>query len=213
MGLGCLRAMVVRAGCTVLLAAALAAAFLYRQQLLDFYRDWRGRGEEYVAPAADGTRGALAKLEALARPGGPAYVDLRAAEIGAIIEAALAQARSRVVDSVRVALLEGQIRVRGSLDLSGVPRSLLGPLAGAVGEREPVTIGGPLTVDSAGQLSLTVSYLQLRDFPFPAGTIPRLLEAARIPGARGGRVPLPGLPRVGDVRVSRSAVRWYRRQP
>ena len=213
-GVGCLRAMAVRAGCTVMLAVAIAAAFLYRDHLVDFYRQWRGRGETFVPPARSGSANAARKLETLARPGGPAYVDVVAGDVAAVIDEALARSGGRrVIDSLRVALLEDQVRVRGSLDLSGVPRGLLGPLAGMVDEREPVTIGGPLSVDSSGQLYITVTYLQLRDFPFPRATVPRILEAARIPGAQGARVPLPGLPRVGDVRVRPGSVRFYRVSP
>jgi hypothetical protein len=213
-GVGCLRAMVVRAGCSVLLAVALAVAFLYRDQILDFYHQWRGRGEVWVSPRAGGARQAAGAIQRLSRPGGPAYVDLSAFEIAAVIEDALARTgQRRVIDSLQVALLENEVRVRGSLDLSGVPRGLLGPLAGVVNDREPVTIGGPLSVDSSGQLNITVRYLQLRDFPFPRATIPRILDAARIPGVAGARVPLPGLPRVGDVRVSPRAVRLYRGSP
>ena len=213
-GVGCLRAMAVRAGCSVMLAVALAAAFLYRDQLLDLYHQWRGRGETWVAPQAGGNRRAADKIQRLSRPNGPAYVDLAPQEIAAVIEAALARTgQRRLIDSLRVALLENEVRVRGSLDLSGVPRSLLGPLAGVVNDREPVTIGGPLSVDSSGQLFITVSYLQLRDFPFPRSTIPRILDAARVPGVAGARVPLPGLPAVGDVRVTPRAVRLYRSSP
>jgi hypothetical protein len=209
--MGCLKAMFVRAGCAVMLVVALIAAFIYREQILEYSRQWRGStGEVYVAPAPDGASKARAAFDRLERRGGPAYQDLTAADLASLVEAALARTGRRVLDSVRVALLEGEIRVAGSLDLSGVPRHLLGPLSGAMHEREPAAIGGPLSVDSSGHLVLTVTYLKLRDFPFPRGTIPRILGAAHVPGAQGARVPLPGPATVGDVRVTSSYVRVYR---
>lgn len=212
--MGCLRSMVVRAGCSVMLVVAVLVGFLYHRQILDYADQWRGgRGETFVAPVRGGARSAGDKLERLAQRGGPGYIDLSAGEIAAIIDGAMAQAPRRGYDSVQVALLEGEVRVRGSLDLTGVPRNLLGPLSRVVGEREPVAIGGPLSVDSSGHLFLTVTYLKVRDFPFPKGTIPRILAAAHIPGAQGARVPLPGVPRAGDVRVSPSSVRFYRSSP
>jgi hypothetical protein len=65
-------------------------------------------------------------------------------------------------------------------------------------------------VDSSGHLELTVTYLKLRDFPFPKSTIPRILETAHVPGAAGARVQLPGTTTVGDVRVTPAYVRVYR---
>lgn len=212
--MGCLRAMAVRAGCSVLLAVALALGIVYRRQIWDYYREWRGTsGEVWVAPSANGTAEAQAALDRLARSGGPAYVDIRAGALAALVDAALARSGRRVLDSVQVALLENEIRVRGSLDLTGVPRNLLGPLSGVVNDHEPAAIGGPLSVDSGGRLILTVSYLRVREFPFPKSTIPRILMEAHIPGADGPRVPLPGVSRAGDVRVSPSRVRFYRSSP
>ena len=211
--MGCLKAMVVRIGCLVLLVALAVLGWIYREQVADLYRRLRGlppRAEAvYAAPDATPS-GAEAELRQLARRGGPAYVDLTAAQVGALIDAALDRAGGRVVDSVRVALLDGEIRVRGSLDLSGVPRNLLGPLQGALGAREPLEIGGPLAVDSSGRLILRVTTLRLKEFPFPRSTIPALVRQLRIPGAQGNAVPVPGMSGVGDVRVSRAAVRFYR---
>jgi len=209
--MGCLKAMFVRAGCAVMLVVGLIAAFVYREAIWEYARQWKGSaGEVYAAPAADGAAKARAALARLEQRGGPAYEDLAAEDIASLVETALTRDGRRPFDSVRVALLEDEIRVSGSLDLSGVPRNLLGPLAGALHSRERGAIGGPLSVDSSGHLVLTVSYLKLRDFPFPKSTIPRILETAHVPGAEGARVPLPGATRVGDVRVTPSHVRVYR---
>ena len=209
--MGCLKAIFVRAGCAVMLVVALIAAFIYREPIWEYSRQWRGNtGEVYVAPAPDGAARARAALDRLERRGSSAYEDLTAADIASLVEAALARTDKRVFDSLRVALLEGEIRVSGWLDLSGVPRNLLGPLSGAMNDREPAAIGGPLSVDSSGHLVLTVTYLKLREFPFPKGTIPRILSAAHLSGAVGARVPLPGTTTVGDVRVTPGYVRVYR---
>jgi hypothetical protein len=209
--MGCLKAMVVRAGCAVMLVVGLIAAFIYREAIWDYAQQWKGsRGEVYVAPAPEGAAKARAALTRLEQRGGPAYEDLSAADIASLVESAMARGDRRPFDSVQVALLEDEIRVTGSLDLSGVPRNLLGPLSGAMRERERGAIGGPLSVDSSGHLVLTVTYLKLRDFPFPKGTIPRILAAAHVPGLEGARVPLPGTTTVGDVRVTPAYVRVYR---
>lgn len=212
--MGCLRAMIWRVLGSLMLLAVLVGGYIYRHEIMDYWDQLHGRATEtYVTPAAGGAASAADKLSRLARSGGPAYVDLTASDVGALIDAALTHEARRVFDSTQVSLLENEIRVRGSLDLSGVPRNMLGPLAGVVGNREPAAIGGPLSVDSTGQLMLTVTYLKVRDFPFPRSTIPRILSAARVPGAVGASLPVPGTPKLGDVRVSPSHVRFYRSSP
>ena len=212
---GCLKAMAVRIGCAALFAAFCVFVILFHTEIWDYYRAWRGNaGEVYNPPSAGGDARARGAFERLARRGGPAYEDLTAGDVAALVSKALEEAGGRrVLDSVRVAMLQNEIRVRGVLDLSGVPRSSLGPFASVLGDKEPASIGGPLSADTSGRLVLTVTYLRLRDFPFPRATIPRILLAARIPGAIGARVPLPGTAGIGDVRVSPSGLRLYRRTP
>jgi hypothetical protein len=210
---GCLRSLVARIGCLVFFIALLFFGWVYREQVVAVYRHLRGlpprADAAYVMPAPDAAP-AQATLARLERRGGPAYVDLSAAEVGALIEAAIARGGRRVVDSVQVGLLENELRVRGSLDLSSVPRSALGPLSGALDPREPIVLGGPLAVDSTGRLILRVTTLRVKDFPFPRSTIGALVRQLRIPGAEGNAVPVPGLTGVGDVRVTPAHVRFYR---
>jgi hypothetical protein len=212
---GCLKAMAVRIGCAVLFTAACVFVILFHTEIWDYYRAWRGNpAEVYTPPAVGGDARARSAFERLARHSGPAYEDLTAGDVAALVSRALEEAGGRrVLDSVTIALLQNEIRVRGVLDLSGVPRSTFGPLAGMVGDKEPASIGGPLSADTAGGLVLTVTYLRLHDFPFPRSTIPRILRAARIPGVIGARVPLPGTAGIGDVRVSPGGLRLYRRTP
>jgi hypothetical protein len=199
----------------VLFTAVCVFVILFHTEIWDYYRAWRGNpAEVYTAPAVGGDARARSAFERLARRGGPAYEDLTAGDVAALVSRALEEAGGRhVLDSIKVALLQNEIRVSGVLDLSGVPRSTLGPLASVLGDKEPASIGGPLSADSSGGLVLTVTYLRLREFPFPRSTIPRILRAARVPGAMGARVPLPGTAAIGDVRVSPSGMRLYRRLP
>jgi hypothetical protein len=211
--MGCLRSLIAQVGCLLVLVTLAFFGWVYREQVADVVRRLRGQPPKadvaWVQPAATSAdaQGALARL---AQRGGPAYVDLSAADVGALLDAALARTGRRVVDSVRVGLRENELRIGGSLDLSGIPRSALGPFQGALGAREPVVIGGPLAVDSAGRLVMTVTTLSVKDFPFPRSTIPTLVRQLRIPGVEGSAVPVPGITGVGDVRVTAERVRFYR---
>lgn len=215
--MGCLRSLLTQIGCLVFFIVAGALAFVYREQVTEAYRRLRGlpvRVEVvYVAPLAGDAESAAAKLEQLRRRGAPAFVDLTAAEVAGLIAAALDSAGVRGFDSVRVALGDGELLVRGSLETRGIPREVLGPLRGAIDLREPLSFGGPLASDSAGRLTWTLTALSVRDFPFPRATIPALLRALRIRGADGAVVPVPAPAGVGDVRVSPRMVRAYRSIP
>lgn len=216
--MGCLKALFVQVGCLVLVVLAAVFGWIYRRDLVDLYRRIRGRPEAaatvWAAPAAGDLERARGTLEQLARCGGPAYVDLTAGELAALVDGELVRVPRRAVDSVRVALEENQVRLRASLDLSEVPQRLLGPLRGALERREPVTVGGTLTADTAaGHLDWTVTALEVRDFPFPRSTIPAILRALKVPGLEGAAVPIPVPAAVGDVRVSTGRVRLYRAAP
>lgn len=214
--MGCLKQIVVQVGCLVVLVALLVLGWVYRDQVTAMYRQVRGLpapppAEQYV-PADSAPPPARAALAQLDRRGGPAFVDLSAAELAALIDRYVGPGR-RVVDSIGVAFVEPEVRVRGSVDMARVPRGALGPFAGAVNRREPVIIGGEFTADSAGQLLLTVNSVTVGNFPFPRSTIGAVLRTLDLPGVQGRTVPVPIEQRVGDARVRGSVLRLYRFEP
>jgi hypothetical protein len=211
---GCLKRVLAGVGCLVVLLAAALAAWVFRDRITAAYRRVRGVREPppvvYVKPAADGAARAAARLGELARRGGPAYVDLSAGDLAALIDRQLARAPRRAFDSIGVSLGDQRIRVRGSLDMTVLPRNLLGPLGHAFGAREPVMAGGAVSVPSAGRMAWTVDELSIRDFPFPKSVIPAIVSELRVPDARGASVPIPLPAPVGDVRIGPAGVRLYR---
>jgi len=212
--MGCLRALFVQVGCLVLIVAAAVFAFLYRDRLWDAYRRYRGERPAaetvYMAPAPGGARHAEEELARLGRRGGPAYVDLTAADLAGLLDRELVRASRGVFDSVRVALDSDLVLVHGLLDLSQLPRGVLGPFAGSFSGREPLEAGGALSAGVGGGVRWQPTRLRVRDFPFPRRTIPALLRALHLAVGADGALTLPGLGGVGDVRVSRERVRLYR---
>ena len=208
--MGCLR----RLGCLVILLAAVVAGWLYRDRIVALWHRLRGvpaaAPVTYAAPAPGAAREGEGALERLARRGGPAYVDVTAAELASLIEEHLQGPGGRILDSVGVALGEQRVEVRGSLDVSAVPRRLLGPLAEGLGRREPVVAGGVLAARPDGRVAWTIDALEIRDFPFPRAVIPAILHAMNLTDGRDASVPIPFTEGVGDVRVSPSGIRLYR---
>jgi hypothetical protein len=211
--MGCLKALFVQVGCLLILVAAVVLAFVYRRPLVDAYRKWRGErpaaAVAYAAPDAAGGRRADDALARLGRAGGPAYVDLSAGDIAALLDRDLVRASRNVFDSVQVALDSNTILVRGVLDLSRLPRDFLGPFASSLTGHEPVEAGGALLPGPGGGVRWLPSRLRIHDFPIPRRGIPSLLRALRVDAGNTG-VALPGISGVGDVRVSPERVRLYR---
>ena len=213
--MGCFRKALAGIGCLVVVAA-IVAGYLLRDRLGREWRRLRGAPEPpptvYVGPAPGAATQAESSLARLARPvrGGSAYVDLTASELAALIARALAGGPRRVLDSVGVALGDQRVEVRGSLDVSVLPRRVLGPLSQGLGPREPVVAGGTLEAQPDGRVLWTIDQLSIRDFAFPRQVIPAILSAMNVTDARGAAVPIPLSARVGDVRVSRSHIRLYR---
>lgn len=211
--MGCLKSIAYQIGCLVVGLALLVLGFIYREQVVAIYHKLRGTQPHsdivYAGPGPNSRQEARRLLDRLDQRGGPAWVDLEAHHVAALVEEALGGG----LDSIQVGLAENDVRVRGSLDLRSVPRDILGPLRGVVGDREPVVIGGGFDADSAGRLRVNVTTLSIANFPFPRATIPRLLREARVRGLEGARLELPGIRDVGDVRVTPSHVRLYRSSP
>lgn len=212
--MGCLKSIAYQIGCMITAIVVVVLAFIFREQLVGLYHKLRGtppRAEaQYIMASPEALREARRRLDRLQERGGPAYVDLEAAHVASLIQDAVGTG-GRTLDSVAVGLLDGEIRVRGSLDMSSIPREILpGPLRGIIGQREPVIIGGPMGTDTTGRLHLEVTKLDVANLPMPRALIARLMREARFPGLDGTRVPLPAMRGVGDVRVTRDHVRVYR---
>jgi hypothetical protein len=211
---GCLKNVLAGIGCLVVLVAAAALAFIYRDRLAHWYRHARGIPEPprvvYVLPGPGGATRAEAALRELSRRGGPAYVDIAPDALAALIDRELARAPRRVLDSVAVALGDGRVQVKGTLDVSLLPRRLLGPLIEGLGRREPVEAGGVLAAAPDGTVRWTLDRLVVREFPFPKSVIPAIVRSFGLADARDAAVPIQLPVPIGDVRVSPTGVRLYR---
>jgi hypothetical protein len=213
----CVKSAFAGIGCVVVLAAAAVAGFVYRDHIAGLFRRVRGVPEPppavYVAPTPGAAAKAETALERLTRRDGVAWVDITAAELAALIERQLGGSAGRVLDSVAVALGDQHVQVRGSLDVSVLPRRLLGPLAQGLGRREPVLAGGTLSAQPDGRVVWTIDELRIHDFPFPRSVIPAILHAMSLTDGKGAAVPIPLPAGVGDVRVSPAGIRVYRAAP
>ncbi len=135
-------------------------------------------------------------------------VSLTAAEMASLIGAGLDQRVRAELDSLAVTLGNGRIAVAGKLRTAGLPKEVLGPLAGAFEEREPVQAAGTVAVTGQGIAEWRVDAFQVRDFEFPREMVPRIVGL--VAGDRRDSVLAITIPvGIGRVRVHPDGVTLY----
>ncbi|TFG46845.1 MAG: hypothetical protein E4H41_00890 [Gemmatimonadales bacterium] len=102
-------------------------------------------------------------------------VTLSASEMASLVGAGLDQRVRSELDSLAVTLGEGRIAVAGKIRTAGLPRDVLGPLAGAFNDREPIQGAGPVQVTGPGLAAWRLDAFQVRDFEFPREMVPRIV--------------------------------------
>jgi hypothetical protein len=211
--MGCL----FRLGCLVILAVVMAAGWATRD------RWWPGRAKTAEVPSAptwqplspESAERARAALASLERPTGPAFVNMTAAELASYAFEQAGAALPPSSDSVEAAVVGEMIGVRASVRLSELGgSSLLGPLAGMLGDREGMEMAARFRIVRPGLGELEVRELKLRDFRLPAALLPRLVRnlshGERPEGLSEAAIPVETPGHVGDVRVGNGRVTVYR---
>src|SRR5918993_478226 len=166
----------------VALVLALAVGWLYRDRLsaeLGRLFD-RSSGEASLAtgrPGATALSSAKSKVDSLNGWRADSVV-LTASEVASLIGAGLPPTLRRQLDSLQVELQEGEVAVNAKLATARLPRELIGPLAVALRDREPVQAAGPIAVTGPGAAEWTVRSFRIRDFPIPRDAVPRLMARA-----------------------------------
>lgn len=215
--MGCLR----RMGCLVVLLVLALGAWLTREQWLRIVpgssRDSAVAVTEPVweplSPAA-GARGKRA-IDAMAAARGPAFTNLKAAEIASYVFQTAGAALPASSDSAEAAVINDVLYVRAVVPMQAIAGSgALGPLAGLLNERERVTLGGNFRVVRPGLSEFQLREVKLRDFGVPRAAIPRLVRqisrGARPAGVSEDAVAVPTPASLADVRIANRRVTLYR---
>ena len=179
--MGCITAPFKLLGCLVLIAA-LGLAWLYRDRL-----EHEARGVidriSYLAPSSSGRPGvsalesATAKVDSLNGWRADSVV-LTPSEFASLVGSGMDRQLRGQLDSLRVELLDGEIRVRARLRTAGLSPELVGPLAGALGPTEPVDAAGPVRVTGPGSGEWRVRSFKIGSFPVPDEMVPGLVGQA-----------------------------------
>lgn len=208
---------ITRLGCLVLLAILAAVGWLTRDRWMGLIRD---RGEATASldgawqPVTEeaGARGRQA-VESLARPTGPAYTNVTAAELAGYAVGQLAR-QLPSADSIEASVQGDRLALRATVNLREIGgASFIGPLAGMLGERERMKLAGTLRIVRPGLGEFDVKEATLKDLRIPPGMIPRIMGRIarnRPEGVSPSALPLRVPAHVGDVRVGNGRVTLYK---
>ena len=215
---GCLR----RVGCLFVLCIAAVAAYLMRDRWLPFIPRMgtsterpTTAGPAWEPVSDDGASRARRAIESLGRRNGPVFVNLPPGDVASYFYIALSEQLPPSADSIEAATIANRLYVRAVISLDDFKAAdALGPLAGFVGRRERLQLGGTFSVLRPGLAQFLVEDVRLGQLPIPKGAIPKLLQQVRR-GTRPPGVADNGLPFVVptylvDSRVADGKVTLYK---
>ncbi len=215
---GCLKG-VFRLGCAIVVIGALALAWWFREPIMHTLASWFGRstalpsvGDTAVgAPTPKATASGQAKVGNLRTSAGPDSVVLTPNEVASLIGGGIDWSVRKTYDSLRVELQEGKLILHARLDTRALPPGTLGPFAGMFGEREPLRMGGTLSVDRPGRALYDITEISLRGIEIPGPFVKQITKQMAGASANGA-VPLKVDPAVSDVKVHTTGVVLYKRR-
>lgn len=177
--IGCLTAPFRALGCLVVVGG-LALGWLYRDQVVRTARGWLPRAEAPAAATSAGRPGARAlasaksKVDSLNGWGADSVV-LTPSELASLVGDGMDAEVRRQLDSLRVEPLDGEVRIRARLRTGRLPSDVVGPLAIALRETEPIEAIGPLRVLRPSVGEWDVRSIKIRELPLPADLVHRVV--------------------------------------
>ena len=216
---GCLR----RIGCLFFVCIAAVAAYLTRDRWLQYlprFGSAPGTVEAAAGPtwepvSDDGASRARTAIESLGQRRGPVFVNLPPGDLASYFYIALAQQLPPSADSIEATTIANRMYVRAVISLDDFKAAdALGPLAGIVGRREKLRMGGTFAIIRPGLAQFLVEDVRLGELPIPRGGIPKLLRQIRRgavpPGVAENGLPFVVPTYLADARVADGKITLYK---
>lgn len=216
---GCLR----RIGCFFIVCIAAVAAYLMRDRWMPYLPRFgnaprataEAEGPPWEPVSDDAADRARRAIESLGRRNGPVFVNLPPGDLASYFYIALAQQLPPSADSIEARTVGNRMYVRAVISLDDFKAAdALGPLAGIVGRRERLQMGGTFAVVRSGLAQFLVEEIKLGQLPIPRGGIPKLLRQIRRgsmpPGVADNGLPFVIPTYLGDARVADGKVTLYK---
>lgn len=200
----------LKVAATLVLLVALAAGWLYRDDLVRFGRAQLGM-PPLASPIGSPEPGAAdrgrARMDSLVRARADSVV-LSPVELASLIDADLRRRASGAPDAITVELGDRDLTLRAQVSTEPIPAAIRDILGGALGPREEVEISGSLGLQRAGVGELAVRRVRVRGFPVPRELVDRLI-GRYVPRAAGAVVLFDVPPEITGIRVTPGGVILY----
>jgi hypothetical protein len=215
---GCLR----RIGCLFVLCIAAVAAYLVRDKWMPYLprmgntsTPTAGAGPAWEPVSDEAAARARKAIESLGRKSGPVFVDLEPGDLASYFYIAFASQLPPSADSIEARAVGNRMYVRAIVALDDFKAAgALGPLAGMVGRREPLEMGGTFAIVRPGLAQFLVEAVRLGELPIPGGAIPKLLRQVRRgtvpPGVAENGLPFVVPTYLSDARVANGKITLYK---
>jgi hypothetical protein len=218
---GCFR----RLGCLVFLIILAILAWFNRDRLEALYRRYAGdnrTGSAAVATTAGWEQLSLDKadrgkkaVESLSGPRARAYANLTPGEASSYIFTAMTNQLPAKPEEISTSVRGDRLYVRANIALKDLGASkALGPLAGILGSRDTVELGGTMRVIRPTVGEFKVADVKIGAFPVPSAIIPRLMKTFRkgtMPeGLADDALPMTMPAYIGDIRIADGRITVYR---
>lgn len=214
---GCIR----KLGCLVLLLLIGGGVYLYMQK-----KEGSATSErppvarrpvwEPITPlnAERGKR----QVESLRDSRGPVFANLTGAEAASFIFLSAARTLPKGAENASASVQGNELVVRAAVRLSDFgAQKVLGPLAGVLGERDTLLLGGHINIVQPGLGEFQVTRLKIGKMSVPSPLIPRLLnelrKGDRPVGVSANGLPMPVPEYISDVRIANGRVTVYKNAP
>jgi len=218
MRMGCLS----RIGCLVVIAVIAVVAWLTSDQWLPritgHATTTTASGPVWEPITPQGAERTRQLLNRLSQPSGPVFGNVSGGDVASYVYQSLAKQLPPSAENIQAAVIGDRLYIRASVrlqDLGGT--SVLGPIAGMLGDREQMQFGGTFHVIRPQLAEYQVKDIKVRDLSLPQPMIPRILRQTER-GSRPEGLSADGLPLVvpkylGDVRIANGRVTLYKTVP
>lgn len=213
---GCLR----NIGCVTVLLIVVAAAWLTRDEWVSHIH-WRSGPARTTSAVVwqpltpEGAARAKQAVDSLNHRSGRVFANVAPADLAAYVYDELSKELPPSAEHVEATAYDRKLWVRSTVNLRDLSDSdALGPIAGVLGDRQPVQFGGTLDIVRPGLAEYRVESVKVGDVTIPRAAIPRLLRKIergdRPPELADNALPLDVPPYIADVRIARGTITLYK---
>lgn len=214
---GCIR----KLGCLFLLVVAGAGIYFYTNNRWTPRAGSGGsasRGSAWEPINALNAERGRRSIESLQSSRGQVFANLSAGEAASYIFLSAARQMPAGAQHAAASVQNDELLVRAEVPLSEFgAKKILGPLAGFVGERDTLLLGGRINVVEPGLGEFQVTRLRVGKLSVPSQLIPRLLneirKGDRPVGVGANALPVPMPEYVSDVRIANGRITIYKNAP